>query len=439
MDSGDTDRDRSGNWLDRLEDAEFSETDERSHFSVLEQPIDASDADELCRLLHTGEIVAIRARAAAALGMIAGSKQYTATVVDDLIRAVLEDGSTEVQARAIDSLYLYDPDHIDRLAGMLIRSVTRESGNADPAEFVSRWLTSGFPAFRLIGAATVEILGQERMRSQLVDTFDDNDRRVQLRAIESYGRSGPEPNHQPVERMLRDANSMIRRTAASTLVEIGTDPALEALLSVTDASDDRLQRIAVSELHRLDRRRTARALVDGIKTGSETVRQQAIVSLMQLCARGESVSHEDVCEYLTERLEPSTLTDTAEIASSITTNDLESDVGQKTKRQAVRLLGEMATSVEREEAGYQLVAPLRSPDKRVRDLSAEYLRQLEGEQIEEGLRSLSRDSSARREARRRAASILEQIKQNMADSSGDHSIEYTYVRQPADYSEKHER
>jgi HEAT repeat protein len=138
-------------------------------------------------------------------------------------------------------------------------------------------------------------------------------------------------------------------------------------------------------------------------------------------------------------LEPSTLTDTAEIASSIITNDLESDVGQKTKRQAVRLLGEMATSVEREEAGYQLVAPLRSPDKRVRDLSAEYLRQLEGEQIEEGLRSLSRDSSARREARRRAASILEQIKQNMADSSGDHSIEYTYVRQPADYTEKHER
>ena len=127
MDSGDTDRDRSGNWLDRLEDAEFSETDERSHFSVLEQPIDASDADELCRLLHTGEIVAIRARAAAALGMIAGSKQYTATVVDDLTRAVVEDGSTEVQARAIDSLYLYDPDHIDRLAEMLIQSVTRRA------------------------------------------------------------------------------------------------------------------------------------------------------------------------------------------------------------------------------------------------------------------------------------------------------------------------
>ncbi|MFT4910394.1 MAG: HEAT repeat protein, partial [Natronomonas sp.] len=298
MDSGDTDRDRSGNWLDRLEDAEFSETDERSHFSVLEQPIDASDADELCRLLHTGEIVAIRARAAAALGMIAGSKQYTATVVDDLTRAVVEDGSTEVQARAIDSLYLYDQDHIDRLAEMLIQSVARESSSADPAEFVGRWLTAEFPAFRLIGATAIGVLGQERMRSQLVETFDDDDRRVRSRAIESYGQSGPEPNHQPVERMLRDANSMVRRTAASTLVEIGTDPALEALLSVTDASDDRLQRIAVSELHRLDRRRTARALVDGIKTGSEAVRQQAIISLMQLCTRGESVGHEDACEYL---------------------------------------------------------------------------------------------------------------------------------------------
>jgi len=439
MDSGDTDHDGSENWLDRLEDAEFSETEERSHFSVLEPPIDASDADELCRLLHTGETVAIRARAAAALGMIAGSKQYTSTVVDDLTRAVVEDGSREVQARAIDSLYLYDQDHVDRLAEMLIQSVTRESSGADPAEFVDRWLTAEFPAFRLIAATAAGVLGREGMRSQLVEMFDDDDRRVRSRAIESYGQSGPKPKHQPVERMLRDADSMVRRTAASALAEIGTDPALEALLSVTDASDDRLQRIAVSELHRLDRRRTARALVDGIETGSETVRQRAIVSLMQLCTRGESVGREDACEYLTEQLEPPALTDTAAIASSIIANDLESDIGQETGRQTVRLLGEMATAIEREEVGCQLVDSLRSPDERVRDLSAEYLRQLEGEQIEERLRSLSRDSSARREARRRAQSILERIKQNIAESSGDHSVEYTYVKQPTDYSEKHER
>ena len=439
MDPENTDGNGAKNWLDRLEDAEFSETNERSQFSVLEPPIDASDADELCRLLHTGEIVSIRARAAAALGIIAGSKQYTSTVVDDLTRAVVEDGSSEVQARAIDSLYLYDPDHVDRLARMLIQSVKRERSGADPAEFVDRWLTAEFPAFRLIAATAAGVLGREGMRSQLVEMFDDDDRRVRLRAIESYGQSGSKPKHQPVERMLQDADSMVRRTAASELAEIGTDPALEALLPVADTGDDQLQRIAVSELHRLDRRRTARALVDGIETGSKPVREQAVISLMQLCTRGESVDREDVCEYLIERLEPPILTDTVEIASSIIANGIESDIGQETGRQTVRLLGEVATAVEREEVACQFVDSLRSPDEQVMDLSAEYLRQLEGKQVEERLRSLSRNSSVRRETRRRAESVLETIKQNIAESSGDHSVEYTYVKRPTDYSEKHER
>lgn len=437
MGNGQNDNGEAESWLDRLEGGDFSEADGQLQASVLDPPIDAADAEEICRLLHGGETVAVRAKAAAALGAIAGSKQYASSVVEELRRAVLEDSASEVQARAIDSLYLYDPDNVDWLAEAIVRSIKGGNGDTDPGALVGRWLASDVSAFRLVGATAAPIVGVDQS-SQLLEAFRDDDRRVRSRAVESYVYTDPDPDHEPVERMLRDASSTVRRTAASALVEIGTDRALEGLLSVTDASDDQLQRIAVSELHRLDRRRTARALVAGIDTGSETVRRRAMVSLMQLCATGKTVRHEDASEYLIERLDPSLWPDIAAIGSDVVATDTGATIDRDAQQEGVQLLGELALDAGRETVSCELVSMLGITDERIRELTAEYLLELDGEALEAELRAMSRDSSAPPEARQRASAILKDLKQSMAETVDDHDIEYTYISRPADYTEKHE-
>ncbi len=214
MSSGDGDG--SGNWLDRLEDAEFSESDERIDAGLLKPPISGSDVPELCRLLHGDERGAIRRSAAEALGSLAdATTEYSTRLVDGLTRAIRADDDPEVRAEAIDALYRHDPAEVERLVKTM-RTAIERNDNTDATAFFRRWLAADQPGFRLVAAIALGT-GEEEVISDLKSAFTDTDRRVQARAIEAYARVGSAVDAEPLERPLRSDDPMVRRAAAEAL------------------------------------------------------------------------------------------------------------------------------------------------------------------------------------------------------------------------------
>jgi HEAT repeat protein len=437
MSSGDGDG--SGNWLDRLEDAEFSESDERIDAGLLKPPISGSDVPELCRLLHGGERGAIRRSAAEALGSLAdATTEYSTRLVDGLTRAIRADDDPEVRAEAIDALYRHDPAEVERLVKTM-RTAIERNDNTDATAFFRRWLAADQPGFRLVAAIALGTTGEEEVISDLKSAFTDTDRRVQARAIEAYARVGSAVDAEPLERPLRSDDPMVRRAAAEALAEIGTEAALESLLPAAESDDDRLRRIAVEELHRLDRRRTADALTTASRDRSRTVRREALGSLIKLSIAGESVRPGEIRDRLLEASKPGELAELAELLAEIATAGGSETEGEslRIRQQAVWLLGEAADRTDREEVHCRLVETLESADETVAGIAAAYLRRLEGEALEAELRSMSRNPDVAPEARARAESVLDAIKRSAASEVESRSIEYTYVRRPTDYTEKH--
>jgi hypothetical protein len=438
MNSRKTDSDGSGNWLDRLEDAEFSETDERIDGSVLEPPIDGGDVPELCRLLAGADRPAIRRSAAEALGSLAGTEtEYSTRLFEALRRAALGDDDPTVRAAAIDALYGHDPGEIDRLAGTIRRSLER-NGEAGTEAFFRRWLAADRAGFRLVAAAAMGDIADGSVRADLEASFDDPDRRVRTRAIEAYGGIDG-ADAEPLAGMLRADDRMVRRAAAEALAAIGTEAALSALLPAAEADDERLRRIAVERLGGLDRKRTADVLTKAVRDRSRTVRREAIGSLIELYTDGDSVRPAEVRDRLVEGSKPAETAELADLLADVVTTRGEGDGGERSaiRRQAAWLLGEATDRTDRADVHCRLVDALDSPDEPAAEIAAAYLRRLEGEKLEAELRSASRAPDLTPEARSRAESVLDSIKRNAAAEIESRSIEYTYVRRPDDYTEKH--
>ncbi|WP_148215433.1 HEAT repeat domain-containing protein [Natronomonas pharaonis] len=438
MTSEDTDAD--GTWLDRLEDSTFSADDDGLAYSVLEPPVDSSDIPELCRLLRGGDTPTVRQAAANALGRISTSSDgdEVEQALDELMGAVLRDDSEEVRGEAIDALYRYGSEHIDRLATRLAEAV-RTRGSETPGAFFRRWLGSDVPQFRLVAAAAMATRADERVADELEAAFTDSDRRVQARALEAYGNVGDAAAVEPVRQALETDDPMVRRAAATALANIGTEEALEAMLPLAQATENRLRRLTVEQLHRLDRRQSAVVLVGALDDRSETVRRRAMVSLILLYTSSRPVEPDTVRDYLIKERNHEELVDLARLLSNIVADDGEgtSRESQTVKRHAVWLLGEIAGTLDDEEVHCWLADSLRTPDRAATEMAAAYLRQFEGEKLESKLRSMSRDADCSAETRTIASSVLERIKEDMAKDTEKHDVDYTYVRQPSDYTEKH--
>lgn len=431
MSPGETDAET---WLDRLEDAEYSDEGD-IHPSVLDPPIDAADIPDLRRLLRHGGSEAVKREAAEALGALAhtAAAYDSAAVTDELTRAVLANASAAVRAEAIASLSAHGDEHVDRLVELIAATVER-TDETGPAEFFTRWLSAEFAEFRMVAATALGDLTADRAIDRLEDAFRDPDSRVQTRAIEAYARFGDRADAGAIEPLLDAADSAVRLAAANALATIGTEPALEALLSVTTADDDRLRRIAVGELHRLDSRRAVAALAEAARDRSGAVRRRAVVSLVRLYANGKSVRPRTARNLLVEDSAPSALAAVAKTLSLV----LEGDTpGPPTvEREIVWLLGETADAASSPDVRCRLVDALATPSP-AGDIAAAYLRRFEGETLEAELRSMSRNADVSAATRERAEAVLERIKRATATSAEERSVEYTYVRRPSDYTDEH--
>lgn len=424
-----------------------------------------------------------RREAAEALGSPSRSmKAEEGRIVEALFATALDDPDESVRAAAIESLYFHSDAHVDRLAARVAER--RESGttashvpdaDAGAADAFGRWLESDRAAYRMVGATGLTAVGAEAAASRLREAFDDDDPRVQARAVEGYARSGGEAV-EAVRPLVNAPNGLVRGAAVDALVAMDSDDATELLALAARQGNERLRLTAVRGLGRLNRRDAAGVLLGSLADPSEPVRRAAAASVAAVIAEAGAVSAGGVRDrLLAERpfetggvlgaFRAVAAERTAAARDGAEGDDAERSearVDAETRRYAAWLYCELLeaadpAAADRSAAVEWLIDALDHRDRLVADLAAAYLPRVvaaagaEGEStdaerpesplgvdVERSLRELAGDEATADPARERARAVLRRFKRAVVETAADRHVEYVYVRWPADYTESRE-
>lgn len=393
-------------------------------------------------LLDAGNDAATRLEGVEALGnpssSMTGSERR---IADRLLRVVLTDENATVRAEAIDALYFHGDRYIDELVARVADAVRRRDGDDDPQSVFLRWLTSGHAAYRMAGATGVgaaDSPDSPDATRRLREAFDDSDARVRARAVRSYAALGGEAVA-PIRPLLRTPNRLVRQAAVDALVSIGTADATDLLATAAADGGDRLRKTVVDRLADLDSPASATVLLDAMRDPSLAVRRTAASSLARLLAAGDAVRGRDVRERLaSDSPFGSDDADPARLFYDVTAGSASTRITTAAERHAMWLCGELAVSEagSPDDAQRWLLDALAHEDAYVADIAAAYLPRLDGSGLEQALRALAADEGTDPDARARARSAIRRIKAQTAADAADRSLDYIYVRRPADYTEK---
>lgn len=399
----------------------------------------ARDAEttKLVAYLKRGRTAQIRRRAAEVLGDLADAPTYETEdeVVEALIQAVQDEDDDSIRARAADSLYRHGEESFARL----IKRMGDVDMEADPDWVVSRklvdWLEGDYPEFRMVAAAALGRVGDENALSALMDALTDPDPRVRVQAVRSCGLIGDTRCVPALADRLDDPSMQVKRAATNALGSIGTTRALKALVPVARAEDESIRQMAIDELGQLGSLEPAVVLLRALEDDSRSIQRAAMLSLIRLFVEAPPEQTAEVRETIAEQLE--------RLDASAVTPQLV-DILNESQRLAVRrnaawLLGRAADAEAdgRDEVYDCLIGTLDDEDEMTADLAAMSLTELPSDELERRLHVLAKDETIEDAVVERAESVLEEIGSDLSQELVTNAVDYTYVRDPADYTTQH--
>lgn len=411
------------------------------------EPTDASFLYELARESDTTEIVGylknsddpvIRARAAEILGDFSDVPQEFRyeELVRELVSTALEDENERVRAMAVDALYRHGQDSLERLIDELSERDIQNAPDWVIAETLLEWLDSEHPEFRLVAATALGDIGDEQVVPELVELFDDPDARVRSRAVRSCGMIGDERCIEPLKTRLEDRRGMVRKEAAFALSDIGTEQALGALVPVARASDEQLRQIAVEALGQFTNLKPLVVLVQALDDSAPAVRRTAAVSLIELFADAPADRAQQIRSTVASQLEEVESVDVVPPLIDI----LDESTRWAIRRNAIWLLGRVANEDHEQAIVETLIDALDDEDTTSAQLAASTLvdlgEDLDASELEKHLRLYVQNEQGSETARHRAEYVVEQISPDVESELVSTGVDYTYVREPADYTRK---
>lgn len=401
----------------------------------------ARDAEttRLVAYLKRGRTAQVRRRAAEVLGDLADSPTYETEdeVVEALIQAVQEEDDDSVRARAADSLYRHGEESFARLVKRM--SDVEVDVEEDPDWVVSRtlvdWLEGDYSEFRMVAAAALGRVGDETSLSALMEALTDPDPRVRVQAVRSCGLIGDTRCVPALADRLDDPSQRVKREATNALGSIGTTDALKALVPVARAEEESIRRMAIDELGKLGSLEPVVVLLRGLEDNSKSIQRAAMLSLIRLFVEAPPEQTEEVRETVAEQLEA--LEADAVIPQLV---DILNESERRTvRRNAAWLLGRVADSeTEVREAMYDcLIDTLDDEDEMTADLAAMALSHVASDELERRLHILTKDEDTPEAVVERAESVLEEIGSDLSQELVTNAVDYTYVRDPEDYTAQH--
>lgn len=333
------------------------------------------DAGELRRLLCESESAAVRARAAEALGEVGGDDD---TVVDELIRTVLDDPDDEARASAVDALDGIGSGAFERLLARM-GELDHESGDDLPVDVFLDALEHDMPELRMAAANAVGRAEIVEAVPTLVPRLGDEDHRVRLRAVRAAGRLGDERTVGPLLSLADSPHVRMRITVATSLGEIGTDRSLSGLLELREDEEVAVRLAAVGALGEFSDGRPIEALIECFGDEEDEVRRAAVYAAVELLSNAlPDRSH----EMRTEVVDALSTTH-GEVVTNALAELFDESTAAHQRRNAAWLLGRV--SDDESTAIETLVDALDDDDEMVRQFAATSLTEIDSPAVEEAL------------------------------------------------------
>lgn len=395
-----------------------------------------SETQKLISYLRQSDKPEIRRRTAEVLGDLADVSTHDddEDAVRALVYTVTEDDDESVRARAIDALYRYGQPALDHLIDEMANFDTEEAPDWVTSRTVIGWLDADYPEFRMVAAAALGRMGDETAVPHLLDALDDSAPRVRERAARSCGRIGDSRCVPALADRLDDRNPIVQQAAANALGSIGSQPALEPLIPLARADNEELRRIAVDELGQFGSFKPIVVLLKTLEDDSESIQRTALVSLIQLFVDAPPDRSKTVRGTVAEQLQR---IDTAAVVPPLLDVMSESQRWE-IRRNATWLLGTVADpdSDTRDDVYDCLIDALDDEDEQTAKLAAASLASLDSDELERRLHIYVQDEQGSDEAVDLASGVLEEIGSSLSKELVTNSVDYTYVRDPADYTER---
>ena len=397
-----------------------------------------SDVTELVAYLKRSDSPAIRARAAELLGDFSSLPQQDQVeeLRRELIDTAINDEHEEVRAMAIDALYRHGQESLERLIDRLAEHDLSDAPDWVIAETLASWLESDRAEFRLVAATALGDLGDVTVVPDLIGLFSDPDARVRMRAVRSVGQIGDPRAIDPLRKRLTDRRTMVQREAAYALANMDDERALEALGPVARADDEGLRQIAVEALGRFTNLKPLIVLVHALQDHSPAVKRTAAVALIELFADAPGDAATEMRATIADQLERA---DSVEVVPPLL------DVLDQTDRPHIRrntlwLLARVTDKEREPTVTDHLIDHLDDADETCRQLAVSGLKlldeRLDDTEIEKQLRLYVQHERGSEQSRERAEQLIEEISPDIKNELEMQSIDYTYVRDPADYTQK---
>lgn len=397
----------------------------------------ARDSEELKLLEYVteSEKPIVRYRAAELIGgLTSGSNpDVRERVADVLRRTAKRDEHDAVRAAAIDALYLRDEDALEELIDEAAAGGLDEPPAWMRIDRLTDWLEADHAEFRLVAAAALGQIGDERATPALVDVVTDPDVRVRTRAVSACGSIADPRAIGALAGRLDDTHDQVRREAATALATIGTADAVAALRPAVHSDTESVRVIAVDALATSGSLEVLPLLAAGLNDSSELVRRTATRSVLSLLASAPPERSHAIRNRISEAVLEASPPDLERQLLTILGGNQPAHV----RRNATWLLGQIVDgdSDRLEDVQRRLIATLDDPDELTAKVATSALVELEGETLTAQLREAIDGRTLSGPAESRAKFVLEKLRRSRSASreAVTNSIEFTYVEEPTDY------
>ena len=333
------------------------------------------NAGELCKLLGGSDSAAVRARAAEALGELEEADEH---VVEELIRAAVDDPDRSVRASAVDALDSLGGDALERLLARM-DGFEPTSTDATPVDAFVEALGHDMPELRMAAANAIARAEAVEATPALLSHLDDTDPRVRLRVVRAFGRVGDARSIEPLSSLATDPSPRMRREVATALGEVGHESALPGLTSLLDDDERAVKLAAVASMGKVSSSAPIERLVECLEEEDEEVRRAAVYAIVELLSNAPPERSHEMRIEVVDALS----TSHGEVVSAALADLLEESTEPHQRRNATWLLGRVTDTGGL--AIETLVAALDDDDEMVRQFAATSLAEIGTPAVEEAL------------------------------------------------------
>ena len=390
--------------------------------------------DRLITYLGSSEPRAVRKKAANLLTQSLESlvEQDTDPIIEKLYTTVLVESDESVRADIIEVLIYIADSPIDTLVTKIeSREYPTPTGSPPPLLYVG-WLDSRHVELRLVAVAGLGRVGTKQVVPKLVVACRDDDKRIQIRALDELGEIGDPRCVDAVKTCLQTTDRDVKTAAAHCLARIGTADALAAIMPLSKKGDLRLRRAIVSELGTTGSISVFGILLREIANPESRLKESAIRSAVELIAHAKPSNSHAVRITVGTHLEQVADEDTIDTLSAVA----EAPTPQ-IRRNAIWLLCQLIDPAAHTESLDKLIAAITDDDETTAKMTVSKLAKCRDPVVIDRLEAFIKTHDVDSRACRRADYIRDQIEKKTPDDRLKDAVEYTKVSDPADYTKKH--